>query len=166
MNKTVSTLFVAIMAVAIFSCSKSADSTSTSNTTTTEPNKAMVGGVVTDLSLSSYVIKQDNTAFTFVGNGGVKTGTTYENSVNFTLASKKALKIGTFSAKDTVNTSQLYINLYLGSKRFSNHDNTVSVTITKLDTLIAGTYSATLYSNDTLAASTTKIITGNFSAKY
>ena len=157
MNKTISTLFVAIMAVAIFSCSKSSDSTAASAAT----NQATVDGAVTDFSkVTSATKSSDSKTITILGTGTSTTGTTTAtNNLNLSVRSKAALKIGFYSASDT--TTSIYLSVNVAGKYYGQASN-ATVVISRLDTIVAGSYSATVY--DTSFHS--KAISGNFSSKF
>ena len=142
-----------MMAAAIFSCSKSSDSTAAVAGT----NQATVDGVVTDFSKVTTATKPDSKTLTIIGTNGSTTAT---NSLYLSIQSKSALKIGTYSSTDSTTTSYISLAVSLSGKNYGATSSTV--TITKLDTLVSGTYSATVYDSSMHS----KAVSGNFSSKF
>ena len=158
MNKTVRTLFVAILAVVFFSCSKNSNSSTVAAAST---NQATLDGAVTDFSRVTTATKSsDSKTITISGTGTSTTGTTTAtNNLNLSVKSKAALKIGSYSSSDT--TTNISLSLSVAGKYYGQPSN-ATVTISRLDTIVAGSYSATVY--DTSFHS--KAISGNFFSKF
>ncbi len=152
MKKTVSTLFMVMMAVVIFSCSKSSDSVAVGT------NQATIDGAVTDFSKVTTATKSsDSKTLTIMGTNGSTTAT---NSLYLSVKSKSALRIGSYSSTDSSTTSYIDLAVSLSGKNYGAINSTV--TITKLDSLVAGTYSATVYDSSLHA----KAVSGNFSSRF
>jgi len=156
---------ILLVTMVMVSCFKSNDSP-TIKEVVLQPNTAIVGGVLRDFSLSSYIVRQDSSTMTFVGNWGIKTGLTYENSLNFTLVSKSALKVDNYYLIDTFQTSRMNLAIQLGNKSYSVRNNEISIDIERMDSIISGIFYATIYLNDTTTTLKSLGVRGAFSAKY
>ncbi len=125
-------------------------------TTEAGKNQATIDGSLVDFTAYQSVTKIDSTNFLFSGQGGSNSNL---NLINFSLkaANQKGLKVGVYSSGDSSNTRSLSFSVVVGGERYRTSTFGV-ITITKLDTVFAGSYNTTIVDS----SSNKKTINGNF----